>query len=71
MKCCIEAKRGVLRKNEIAIWRRTERDRAMCGVIDRNNTKELMDMLGLQNTVVSWQEQMRYVGMGCIEKRWR
>ena len=44
-----------LRENEAAIMRRTERAmvRAMCGVklADRRNTIELMDMLGLKETV--------------------
>jgi len=42
-------------ENEMAILRQTERSmvRAMCGVklVDRKNTKELMGMLGLQDTV--------------------
>ena len=40
-----------LKKNEVAILRRTERSivRAMCGVklVDKRNTEELMNMLGL------------------------
>ena len=43
-----------LRKNEIAILRRVKRFmmRAMCDVklVDKRNTKELMDMLGLKET---------------------
>ena len=41
-----------LREKEMAILRRTERAmiRAMCGVklLDRRNSKELMDMLGIE-----------------------
>ena len=44
-----------LRENEMAILRRTERAmvRAMCGVklMDKRNTEELMDMLGLKETL--------------------
>ena len=44
-----------LRENEVAILRRTERAmvREMCGMklADKKNTKELMDMLGLGETV--------------------
>ena len=40
-----------LRENEVAILRRAERSivRAMCSVklVDKRNTEELMDMLGL------------------------
>ena len=41
-----------LKENEVAILRRAERymSRAMCGVklMDKRNTEELMDMLGLK-----------------------
>ena len=44
-----------LRENEMAILRRTERAmvRSMCGVklVDRKNTKELMEILGLKETL--------------------
>ena len=44
-----------LRENEMAILRRAERAmvRAMCGVkpVEKRNTAELMDMLGLQETI--------------------
>ena len=44
-----------LRESEIAILRRTERAmvRLMCGVklVDRKNTEELMEMLGLKKTL--------------------
>ena len=41
-----------LRENEIAILRRTER--AMCGakLMEKKRTEDLMDMLGLKETVV-------------------
>ena len=41
-----------LRENEVTILRRAERSmvRAMCGIklVDKRNTEELMDMLGLK-----------------------
>ena len=44
-----------LRENEMAVLRRTERAmvRSMCGVklMDRKNTEELMEMLGLKKTL--------------------
>ena len=44
-----------LRENEMAILRRAERAmvRAMCGVkpVEKRNTAELMDMLGLRETI--------------------
>ena len=44
-----------LRESEMAILRRTERAmvRSMCGVklVDRKNTEELMEMLGLKKTL--------------------
>ena len=41
-----------LRENEMAILRRTER--AMCGakLMDKKRTEDLMEMLGLKETVV-------------------
>ena len=45
-----------LRENEMAILRRTERAmvRAMCGakLMERRRTEDLMEMLGLKETVV-------------------
>jgi len=45
-----------LRENEIAILRRTERAmvRAMCGakLMEKKRTEDLMEMLGLKETVV-------------------
>ena len=50
------SKTWCFRKNKLAVFRRTERSvvRAICGVklMDRKNTKELMGMLGLQDTLV-------------------
>ena len=47
-----ESETWCLRKNEVAIMRRAERSmvRGMCGVklVDKRNTVELMDMLGLK-----------------------
>jgi len=44
-----------LKENEMAILKRTERSvmRVVCGVklVDRKNTKEVVGMLGLQDTV--------------------
>ena len=52
-----------LRESEMAILRRTERAmlRSMCGVqlVDRKNIEELMEMLGLQKTLVEWQRKDR------------
>ena len=48
----MEGKNWCLKENEVAILRRTERSmvRAMCSVklVDKRNTKKLMDMLGLK-----------------------
>ena len=48
-----------LRKSEMAILRRPERAtvRSMCGVklVDRHNTEELMEMLGLRKRWIEWQ----------------
>ena len=51
-----------LRENQIAILRRTERAmvRAMCGakLREKKRTEDLMEMLGLKETVVQMQRQM-------------
>ena len=50
------SKTWCLRENEIAILRRTERAmvRAMCGakLMEKKKTEDLMEMLGLKETVV-------------------
>ena len=50
-----ESETWCLRESEMAILRRTERAmvRSMCGVklVDRKNTEELMELLGLKNTL--------------------
>ena len=50
-----ESESWCLREKELEIMRRTERAmiRAMCGVklMDRRNTEQLMDMLGLNETL--------------------
>ena len=49
------ARRGVLRENEMANLRRTEKAmiRAMCGVeiIEKRRSQELMSLLGLKDTL--------------------
>ena len=60
-----------LRENEMAILRRTERAvvRAMCGVklMERRRTEELMEMLGLKETVVQMAKTngVRWYGHVC------
>ena len=57
-----------LRKKEMAILRRTERAmiRVMCGVklVDRRNSEEVMDMLGIQKCLdrMAKASSMRWYG---------
>ena len=56
LKKVYESETWCLRENEIAILRRTERAmvRAMCGakLMEKKRTEDLMEMLGLKETVV-------------------
>ena len=63
-----------LRKKEMAILRRTERAmiRVMCGVklLDRRNSEELMDMLGIQESFDRMAKASSYtVVRSCFEER--
>ena len=59
-----------LGENDIALLRRTERAmvRAMCGVklMDKNRTEVLMEMLGLEESVV----QMAKANAACCKMVW-
>ena len=56
------SKTWCLRENEMAILRRTERAtvRTMCGpkLMEKQRTEDLMEMLGLKETVFRWQRRM-------------
>ena len=73
---------GVWRENEIAVLRRTERAmvRAMCGakLMEKKRTEDLMEMLGLKETVIQ-ANHLEWDGTGMCwggmmgtfwEKRW-
>ena len=61
-----------LRENEMAILKRTEKTmiRAMCGVksIEKRSSLDLMDLLGLEETLDSDQSERNAMVWACSEK---
>ena len=70
-----ESEACCLRKTKLAILQRTERAmvRTMCRakVMDRKNTDELMDMLGLDETMDKMAKTNRVMVWSCFKKRRR